>query len=114
VAQFGSALDKYLPYYRQNLGYLVPGPKLYTFEVDEDVRSLAVPNHDVELLELCVAMLESNLDVTKVTRILTRYSGEKLQTPQQWRKWLDSNRSRLYFSDEDGYRFHVAPVALRQ
>lgn len=114
VAQFGSALDKYLPYYRQNLGYLVPGPKLYTFEVDEDVRSLAVPNHDVELLELCVAMLESNLDVTKATRILTRYSGEKLQTPQQWRKWLDSNRSRLYFSDEDGYRFHVAPVALRQ
>jgi hypothetical protein len=91
-----------------NLPYLYPAGDR-GFEVDEDVRSLAVSNRDPQLLELCVAMLESGLDTGKASRILTRYTGEDFKSPQQWRQWLERSRDKLYFSDLDGYRFHVAP-----
>ena len=111
TARFGNKLDQYLPFYEDNFPYLVQGKVPYTFEVDEDVRSLGVANSDPQLMQLCVAMLESNLDTDKAKRILARYSGEKFATTAEWRKWIDANRGRLYFSDEDGYRFHVRPVA---
>jgi hypothetical protein len=115
VARFGSHLDMYLPYYEQNLEYLWPGSRRSTFEnrfifeVDEDVRSLMVSNRSVQLLELSVAMLESKLDVEKARRILTRYTGQPFASAEEWRQWLERNRSRLYFSELDGFKFHVAP-----
>jgi hypothetical protein len=109
VALFGEDLGKYLPYYEQNLEYLRPGSKPYSFEVDEDVRSLAISNRSVQMLELCVAMLDSHLDTEKASRLLRRYTGQTFQSAQEWREWLQHNRARLYFSDIDGFRFHVAP-----
>ena len=113
VAKFGADVSQYLPYYEANLPYLKPGAKKYdylqTYEVDEDVRSLATANNDVRLLELCVAMLESKLDTEKAQRILTRYTDQRFQSAEEWRQWLESHRGRIYFSDEDGYRFHVIP-----
>jgi hypothetical protein len=111
VALLGENLGKYLPYYEQNLEYLRPGPKpySYSFEVDEDIRSLAISNRSVQMLELCVAMLDSHLDIEKASRLLSRYTGQTFQSAQEWREWLQHNRARLYFSDIDGFRFHVAP-----
>lgn len=111
VALLGTDIQKYLPYYASNVEYLRPGPKPYTFLVDEDVRSLEVSNRSVRLLDLCVAMLESHTEAAKAERILERYTGKSLHSAAEWRQWLDSHRSRLYFSDDDGFRFHSAPSA---
>jgi hypothetical protein len=54
-------------------------------------------------------MLESKLDVEKARRILTRYTGLPFASAEEWRQWLERNRSRLYFSELDGFKFHVAP-----
>jgi len=110
VSKFGKDYGKYRPYYQENIDYIVTGPRPVTYEVDEDARSLGIPNHDPQILELSVTMLENNFDTSKATRVLTRYTGEKFQTAAQWRKWLDANRSRLYFSDVDGFRYHLRPV----
>jgi len=42
-------------------------------------------------------------------RLLTRYTGLDFKTPEQWRKWLDEHRERLFFSDFGGYKFYVMP-----
>lgn len=114
VASLGTDIQKYLPYYESNVEYLRPGSKPYEFEVDEDVRSLAVSNRSVALLDLCVAMLESNTDTDKARRILVRYTGQNFDSASEWRQWLTANRARLYFSDVDGFRFHVSPPMADQ
>jgi hypothetical protein len=122
VTVLGSDIQKYLPYYESNLEYLRPESKTntfgiykrYAFEVDEDVRSLAVSNRSVALLDLCVAMLESNTEADKAERILTRYTGENFHSAAEWRRWLDAHRINLYFSDVDGFRFHSTPSGAGQ
>lgn len=112
VAVLGSDVQKYLPYYESSVEYLRPGAK--NFEVDEDVRSLAISNRSIALLDLCLAMLESNTEVEKALRILTRYTGEDFHSAPEWRRWLDAHRSNLYFSDVDGFKFHSAPSGTGQ
>lgn len=112
VALLGADLKAYLPYYEANLEYLRPAQTAgdwVNYLVDEDVRSLAVSNRSPELLETCVLLLEHNLDAAKAQRLLERYTDQKLKAAEEWRAWLDRNRERLYFSDEDDFRFHVAP-----
>ena len=37
------------------------------------------------------------------------YTNETFETAAEWRKWLDQNRSQLFFSDVGGYKFFVGP-----
>jgi len=31
------------------------------------------------------------------------------ETPQQWRKWLETHRDHIFFTDVGGYKFMAAP-----
>ncbi len=42
-------------------------------------------------------------------RLLLRYTERSFTTVAQWRKWLEENRDRIYFSDVAGYKFRVIP-----
>lgn len=66
----------------------------------------------VELLDRCVTKLEKHDQPELALRLLKRYTTAKFETPREWRKWLDDNRSRLFFSDVGGYKFFVAPSAM--
>ena len=54
-------------------------------------------------------MLEKKDKPDRALRLLQRYTNEKFDTAAEWRKWLDQNRSRLFFSDVGGYKFFVGP-----
>jgi hypothetical protein len=108
--EFGLDSDKYVAYYRENLEYLWPDPDdAEKFAVDDDAKTVGPSNRRPEMLERCVAMLQSNDRPELATRLLKRYTSEDIATAAQWRTWLDANKSRLFFSDVGGYKFFVGP-----
>ncbi|MEZ5987759.1 MAG: hypothetical protein R3F30_01260 [Planctomycetota bacterium] len=95
------------------------------FSVDEDARALGPANDDVALLDRCVALLEavarardgagaapSAEDLARARRVLARYTAQELDSAAEWRRWLEDNRERMFFSDVGGYRWFVAPKDL--
>ncbi|MGE0142356.1 MAG: protein-disulfide reductase DsbD domain-containing protein [Planctomycetota bacterium] len=75
------------------------------FAIDEDCKALGLSNRSLELLDRCVADLESGVEVDRAVRILQRYTGLQLADVKAWRRWLTHSRSHLFFSDVGGYRF---------
>ena len=61
----------------------------------------------VKVLDVCVEKLLKKQDVTRAQRILERYTTQKFEHPKDWKKWLDKNRDRLFFSDTGGYKFRI-------
>ncbi len=81
-----------------------------TFMIDEQLRSLGLKsNRRMETLERLVQLLEDRLEAPTARRMLQRYTDENFQTHDDWRKWLDQNRSRIFFSDVGGYKFRIIP-----
>jgi hypothetical protein len=111
--RFGKDSEKYRRYYQENLEFLRPG-KPNGYVVDEDVKGLGLSNRKVELLDRCVKMLEKGEQPELSLRILKRYTLEKFAEAKEWRAWLDRNRSRLFFTDVGGFKFLVAPAALKK
>ena len=109
--QFGMDADKYVTYYREHFEYLRPveGDTWAAFLVDDDAKSLGLSNRKVELLDRCVSMLEKYDRPELALRLLKRYTHEVFAFAEQWRGWLDNNRSRLFFSDMGGYKFFIGP-----
>lgn len=111
--KFGMDAAKYEGYYRENLEFLWPeGEKFGGFQIDEDAKAVGPSNRRVELLDRCVTKLEKHDQPELALRLLKRYTTEKFETAQQWRTWLDQNRSRLFFSDVGGYKFFIAPSSV--
>jgi len=81
------------------------------FVIDEGARALGIPNYDPRLLERCVADLERGTDTERAARLLTRYTDEQFAQPAEWRRWLDENEQKLFFSDTAGYKFRLASAA---
>ncbi len=54
-------------------------------------------------------MLEKKDKPDRALILLKRYTNENFDNAGEWRKWLDQNRSRLFFSDVGGYKFFVGP-----
>lgn len=103
--QFGADEEAYADYYRDNAPYFYP--QGYDFFIDEDVRSLGIPNNDIRLLGKAIAMWESGERVGKARRILTRYTLCRFATPAEWRAWFEANKSRLFFTEAGGWVFMV-------
>jgi hypothetical protein len=91
-----------------------PARKSKRVVIDEDAKALGVANSDPKLLETCVAMLEKGDRKEVAAKILGRYTDQKHGADAAaWRKWLDANRARLYFTDTGGFRFRVKDEAAR-
>jgi hypothetical protein len=112
VARFGTDGAGYRTYFEPNVDYIYVPAGHSGLAVDEETKQLGIPNHDVRLLDRCVAMLEANENPTLARTLLERYSGESFPTPQAWRAWLTKSRDKLFFLDSHGYRFFTgAPSA---
>lgn len=107
--EFGDDVQKYADYYKENYPYLWSDPdKRYTsVRVDEDAKSLGIANNDLRLLDRCVALLDDPDQQAKARRLLQRYTMQEFETADQWQRWLQANRSRLFFSESSGYKFLI-------
>ena len=109
-AKFGENWAAYENYYAENLDYFYPlAGEWYKSAVDEDAKSLGIPNNDIRLLEKSVAMLNAGEKTEMAMGLLTRYTKEKFQTAKEWSNWLNVNKAKLYFSEGDGFKFIVLP-----
>lgn len=102
---FGADEEGYADYFKDNYPYF--RPKGYDFIIDEDVRSLGIPNNDIRLLDKAIGMWEAGERVAKARRILARYTLCRFPTAAEWRTWFEANKSRLFFTEAGGWIFMV-------
>lgn len=76
-------------------------------EVDEDVKSLGIPNDDKRLLDAAIRLLENGQDTDKARRILTRYTLNDFATAEEWRAWYEKYKDKLFFTESGGWLFLV-------
>jgi hypothetical protein len=105
--KFGTNTAAYLKYYDENKDYFYAEDAMYVMTIDEDVKSLGIPNTDKRLLEKCITMLEKGQDTEKAKRILDRYTLVDYKTAGEWRSWYEKNKSRIFFTETGGYYFMV-------
>lgn len=105
--QFGTDTKAYLKYYDDNLPYFYSEDASYVIVLDEDVKSLGIPNTDIRLLDRCISMLEKGEDVAKAKRILDRYTLLDFQTAAEWRAWYTKNKDKIFFTQAGGWYFMV-------
>lgn len=110
IAKYGDSIEKYRAYYGPNVGYVRQPHGAIWFEIDEDAKSLGIPNNDPRFLEKCVALLGDPTAAPKALRLLQRYTGLSLTDKTAWQDWLKQNRNKLYFSDSYDYRFFSGPA----
>ncbi len=78
--------------------------------IDSELELLGIAsNRKVETLETLIEYLSDKDKAATAGKLLGRYTEETLLTQEQWKKWLDANRDRIYFSDVGGYKFRVVP-----
>lgn len=102
-AMFGTDGDAYARYFDENRDYLYGGDGRYSLTLDEDAKSLGIPNNDIRLIDEAIKMLEAGKDVAKGRRILARYTLADFATPEDWRAWFDKNRSNMFFTEAGGW-----------
>lgn len=106
--QFGADAVAFQKYMKDNFGYLYCDPnKFFDYSIDEDVKQIGISNHDVKLLEKCIDMLKHNEQPDLALRVLKRYTAENFTTAKEWSNWLSENKSKLFFTETDGYKFMV-------
>jgi hypothetical protein len=103
---FGTNSDAYIKFYDENRDYFY-SYGTYHLEVDEDVKSLKIPNNDLRLLDAAIKLWETGQDPDKARRILARYTLVDFATPGEWRAWYDTNKSRVFFTESGGWLFLV-------
>lgn len=105
--RFGANEQAYADYYDSNKDYFYGGEGMYQLSVDEDVKSLGIPNNDKKLLDAAIRLLEKGQDAEKANRILNRYTLCRFTTPGEWRNWYETNKDRLFFTEAGGWLFLV-------
>lgn len=103
---FGTDIDAARKYLDDNYDYFV-WTGGYDLEVDEDARSLGIANYNRLILDEAIKMLETGHDADKGRRILSRFTIVDFTTPQQWRKWYDTYKDLLFFTESGGWIFLI-------
>jgi hypothetical protein len=93
-----------IQYYRENYEYLRLDPRR-RYIVDEEAKSLGIPNHSPALLKKCIDLLSSGEDTELALLLLKRYIGDAERTPQEWQKWYHE-RGRYWKFDESKSKFN--------
>lgn len=107
----GTDETAYIRYYDENKPYFYGGGKeMYHLEIDQDAKSLGVPNNDKRLLDKAISLWENNQDIEKARRILTRYTLCRFETPQEWRAWYDKYHDKMFFTESGGWFFMINTV----
>lgn len=105
--QFGTDSKAYARYYDDNLDFFYSEDASYKITIDEDVKSLGIPNTDQRLLDRCITMLEKGIEVEKAKRILERYTLPRFASAKEWRDWYEKNKAKIFFTQTGGFYFMV-------
>ncbi|WP_157962988.1 hypothetical protein [Chitinophaga deserti] len=106
--KFGNDAAAFQQYMNTNFDYIYCDPKaFFSYEIDEDVATIGVPNHSLKLLDACISMLERKVREDMALRVLKRYTGENFTAAAEWKSWLAKHRKKLFFSETNGYRFVI-------
>jgi hypothetical protein len=103
---FGTNVAEYAKFYDANKDYFY-SEGFYHIEIDEDVKSLGIPYYDKRILDEAIKRLESGKEVDKGKRLLARYTLVDFSTPKEWRKWYETYKDRLFFTEPGGYLFLI-------
>ena len=105
---FGTDEKGYVDYFSNNAPYFMPNLQQSGFIIDEDARSLGIPNNDIRLLDKAISLWEAGGEyAAKGRRLLERYTLCRFETPAEWRAWFETNKKRLFFTESGGWLFLV-------
>lgn len=108
ASKFGTDTEAFQKYLTDNFGYIYCDPDaFYSYSIDEDAQQIGISNHDVKMLDACIAMLKKGDRTDLALRVLKKYTWENFGTAKEWDNWLSKNRKKLFFSETNGYKFMV-------
>ena len=101
---FGDDSEEYTRYYDRNKPYFYGGGDMdYGIDIDEDVRTLGIANNDKRMLDKAITMLENGEDTLLAERVLRRYTLCRFDQPSDWRKWYETYKDKMFFSESGGW-----------
>lgn len=103
---FGTDEKAYAQYFKDNYDYFY-SEGFYNIFLDEDVKAWGIPNYKHQLLDKAITSLENGTDVDRANRILARYTMADFSTPAEWRKWYDTYKDKMYFTESGGWKFLI-------
>jgi hypothetical protein len=101
--------DRIAVYLRESLPYMHP-QGWYSLAVDEELKALGVANSDLAMLDRAIAMLANDSTAQTGQALLERYTANAFSTAAEWKEWLESNRSKLFFTEAGGYQWLVNTI----
>ena len=104
---FGMDESAYNKYFDEDKDWLYVASDGRYLTVDEDAKSLGIPNNELRILETAIKMWEEGRDVEKAKRILLRYTLMDFQEVSEWRHWFKRNKEKLFFSESGGWVFLI-------
>ncbi len=104
---FGTDIPAYAKYFDENFDYFYGGEGSYVLTLDEDVKSLGIPNYDKRLLDVAIRLLETGADAARGRRILARYTLADFPDAVGWRNWYETNKDRLFWTESGGWLWLV-------
>jgi hypothetical protein len=108
ASKFGTDTEGFQKYLTGNFGYIYCDPNaFFSYSIDEDAQQIGISNHDLKILDACVAMLKKGDRTDLALRVLKKYTWENFGTAKEWDNWLSKNRRKLFFSETNGYKFMV-------
>jgi len=102
-AQFGNNEAAYAKYYEENTPYFYSTFDSHGLLLDEDAKSLGIPNNDVRILDKAILLWETTEDVAKGRRLLERYTLLRYDNPKQYRAWYLKYKDKLFFTESGGW-----------
>jgi hypothetical protein len=105
-AQFGTDIAAYIKYFDENYNYFYHNTG-FNLDVDEDAKSLGIPNNDKRILDEAIKLFESGRDTDKGRRILERYTLVDFSTPAEWRRWYNTYKDKFFFTESGGWVFLI-------
>ena len=101
--KFGTDEAAYAKYYKENTPYFYGALDGYGLQLDEDAKSLGIPNNDIRLLDKAILLWETTEDVAKGRRLLERYTLLRYDNPKQYRAWFLKYKDKLFFTESGGW-----------
>ncbi len=105
--QFGDDEAAYKKYYEKNTPYFYGSLNDYGLILDEDAKSLGIPNNDKRILDKAIQLWETTEDVAKGKRLLERYTLLRYDNPKQYREWYIKYKDKLFFTESGGWKWLV-------
>ena len=92
--------------------FRVAGPA--RLEVDEELKVIGIASDDIALLDRLVVKLSAGDHDGLAKKLLERYTTESYPSARRWAKWLETNRSRLFFTEAGGYKWLVNSMRVHE